>query len=931
MELLEERLPSFESSRAIESAGCTLTYRELWSSAGHIARRLHNLGVSKGDRVALVMPASAEFFASVLAVWWLGAAYVPIDPSYPLARRESILRQATCSCVITTPSTAALVPSAVVISLEKIGPGEGSSSVPRCQVGHDDIAYLIFTSGSTGEPKGVVVAHRGVTNILEEQRKIFGIAQGSRSLFYLSVGFDAAISDFGTALLAGATIVIPEESEKAPSRLCRTLYDRAITHIDLPPVVATRIDPKDLPRSLQCIVLGGEVTPALTVRALLAPYRKVFNVYGPTETTICVSMVECTESWEIPTLGVPIPNTVFEVVPQRGEEGLDYSEELCGELWIGGAGVAEGFLNNPHVTVERFVIRDGIRWYKSGDFVSIRGGVVTYLGRQDRQVKVSGAIANLGEIESLFEGHPQVEKAAALKDDDGIIVAVSFRGIPQVEHGRAVTDLSSRCREKLPSWMIPREILVCDSLPTNSSGKVDYARLRGFRKGGARAPVSTSFYSLTAENKTIVDVIQQVLGIEHVQLDRSFIDQGGDSLAALEVITRLEVEGGLFLSQEQLLFAPSLHALVTSRLARGESAEALEIYCTISPAIRRRLGKCASLQPSRASQSVLVTGAAGSLGGEIVKELLQRSKAQVVCLVRGADDVHVSERLRSRLGDADIDWSRVTVVRGDIGKPLFGLSRAVWKKLARSVDTVWHLAADTSGAQDPAVARRQSASGMQEILRFVSWGNPKWLCYASTLSVITSTSRVPGLVRVDDTLSEPCQVFGAYAQGKWICERMLHLLRLPNCSVYRLGLLVHNDHREALPLLISIMREEGIAASGDGNQLAIESISVRGAARMMVRSRGAGVVHVVRAKTLPLMQLAVYAGRRSGGLTEVDGSTFLSRIKRNARATPLLMAAIAAIGSGRVTRPELSLFEISGWTVERGSLQKRAHSVKGVL
>jgi len=798
-------------------------------------------------------------------------------------------------------------------------------------VNEDDVAYVTFTSGSTGEPKGVVVTHRGVTNILEEQRKTFGLLEGSRVLFYLSVGFDAAISDFGTAFLAGATLVIPEESEKAPSRLCRTLRERAITHIDLPPVVAARIDPKELPDCLRCIVLGGEVTPAPTVRALIGPARKVFNVYGPTETTICVSMIECTDSWDSPTLGAPIANTVFQVVQQPGEDSVNPLDGSVGELWIGGEGLAAGFLNNAALTAERFIVRNGVRWYKTGDFVSILDGVVTYLGRQDRQVKVRGAIANLGEVESLCEGDPQVEKAAALKDADGIVVVLVLRPHVQGERDSIVAQVLHRCRESLPSWMIPREILVATSLPTNSSGKVDYSRLRELRseRSESEAPVVTS--ALSTESNAILGAIRNVLAVENVRLDRSFIDQGGDSLAALEVVTRLESESGIFLSQEQLLFAPSVHALVTSRCQRGESTEVLESYCTVSEVIRARLRKQSACTPERVPRAVLVTGASGSLGGELIKELLRRSQARIVCLVRGADDAHAIERLRAKLGESCVDWSRMRVICGDLGRPLFGMSRSLWREIAGSVDAVWHLAADTSGAQDPALARRQSAQGMEEILRFVSWGKPKWLHYASTLSVVTSTSRVPGLLRIDDTLNEPCQVFGGYAQGKWICERILHSLQLPYCSVYRLGLLVHADYSETLPLLVSVMREEGVAPRVEGAALAVESISVSGAARSMLRCMGAGVVHIVRRRTLSLQSIAAYVGRRMGSLVHVDGPTFLSRIRRNPRATAPLMAAVAAIGSGCVTRPELSLFEITGWTVERRTSGNRAHRLDGAL
>jgi amino acid adenylation domain-containing protein/thioester reductase-like protein len=916
LDLLEQRASQWGDAVAIECGGTSMTYRELLLEAETIAAILKANGVKKGDYVGVLMPASSEFFSTVLAVWWLGAAFVPVDPAYPQARRESIFAKGRCACVVTNRATSMLSLGSIVIESRKTDLELAHLSCPRADIGSEDVAYLIFTSGSTGQPKGVVVPHRGVTNILEEQRRVFGITTQSRILWYLSIGFDAAISDFGTAFLAGATIVIPEERERAPSVLPHTLQARAITHIDMPPVVAARIAAHQIPESVQCIVLGGEVTPAATVRSLLAPKRKVFNVYGPTEATICVSMVECTPEWDLPYLGTPVPNTMFKVVAPAGDGDKKSEDVEYGELWIGGAGVAQSFLDNHDMTTERFVYSEGIRWYRSGDFVSLRDGRVTYHGRQDRQVKVRGAIANLAEVEAVCESHAKVAKAAAFKNHDGVVVAIVLSEKNCGWSDLLLQELSTLCFTRLPSWMIPRQMFVIPELPTNDNGKIDYRHLGTMCPPRLEVERSNGLL-LGADGRSIVDAISRVLRCEACSLDRSFLDLGGDSLTALEVSSLLEAESGILLSQEQLLFAPSLQKLLDSRSERGMHTQELEAYCSVSKAITRRLARRAAIPPKMEPERLLVTGATGSLGREIVRELLRRTSAQVVCLVRGADDADAYRRLKQQLHPECTEWERLVVVQGDLAKPLLGLRRSVWRALAQSLDAVWHIAADTSGVQDPARAREGSVRGMNEILRLISWGKPKWLHYASTLSVITSTSRSPSVIRSDDTLREPCEVFGGYAQGKWISERILHRMPLHYCSIYRLGLLVSRERPSTLATLVALMRAERLAPVTVDTRLAIEAISVRGAAQKMVCNQQVGVVHTVRGRPISLRSLVTYAGRQCSPFLEVSGRDFLKQIQCNVQSTPLIMAAIAAIGSGQVARPEISVFEISGWQVER--------------
>lgn len=290
---------------ALVSAGAPpLRYRDLVDEVQRLAAALHARRVGPEAVVALGVGRSREFVIGVLAAWWAGAAFVPIDPALPPARRAALAAESGARVMVTTPGQRECF-YGLDIPILVIGSESPCGRVAAAEPRPDDLAYLIFTSGSTGQPKGVLVEQRGLVAVLDAQITAFDLRPGDRALWMLSPSFDASLSDVGTALLAGATLMVAPPEARDPEALVKSLTDHAITHVDLPPALLPLLDPGRAPASLRTVVIGGEVCPPEAVRRW-ARTRRVVNVYGPTEATICASLCVCDpERWEEPLLGRP--------------------------------------------------------------------------------------------------------------------------------------------------------------------------------------------------------------------------------------------------------------------------------------------------------------------------------------------------------------------------------------------------------------------------------------------------------------------------------------------------------------------------------------------------------------------------------------------------------------------------------------------------
>ncbi|MFD2765821.1 non-ribosomal peptide synthetase [Micromonospora eburnea] len=414
---------------AVRSGQRVLTYGQLSRHAGRLAERLARHGVAAGGVVAIHLDRSAEALIAMLASWQLGAAYLPVDPTYPRRRVDFVLRDARAQVIVTGPDTPAdrfaALDAPVVVMDEDDDAADGPPLKARSEGSGEDSAYVIYTSGSTGTPKGVNVPHRAVVNFLNSMAKLPGVTRDDVMLSLTSPSFDISVLELFLPLTVGARIVIASTEEaRDPQRLLDLIRDERITVMQATPVTwggILALAPDDL--RLRLALCGGEALSRPLANALCRVATEVWNMYGPTETTVWSLIAEVrpeADDVAVP-IGRPIHNTSAWVLD--ASRGV-LPAGVVGELYLGGTGLALGYRGRPGLTDERFVSgppeTGGERLYRTGDLVRLRAdGSFEFLGRADSQVKIRGHRIEVDEIATLLRRHPKVKQAVVVARDDG--------------------------------------------------------------------------------------------------------------------------------------------------------------------------------------------------------------------------------------------------------------------------------------------------------------------------------------------------------------------------------------------------------------------------------------------------------------------------------------------------------------------------------
>jgi amino acid adenylation domain-containing protein len=538
---------------AVDAGDRFWTYGELWARATSLAGHLRGLGVFPEAVVGLQADRSPELVLGILAVWMAGGAYLPLDPGHPAERRAWVLEDVRATVLLAEPG-ADLPPFAGTI-VPLGGDFSAEAAPPRIETDPDTLAYVIYTSGSTGRPKGVMVAHRGLSN-LAAGLGVFAAGPGSRVLLFASPGFDASLLDLALALGSGGTLCV------APGRelpeLGRLLRERRITHLHLPPSALSALGDEGPPPGLECVILGGEPCPE-PLAARWGEGRRLFNDYGPTESTVFVTIDEWRDERREGrlTTGRPISGVEAHL--------LDFQLRpvpigVHGEICLVGAGLARGYLGLADWTAERFVPSPfggpGERLYRTGDLARrLPDGRLDFLGRIDHQVKVRGFRVEPGEIEAALVRHPAVREAVVVARGEGTGRALAAYVVP----GEPVSpdELRSFLRARLPGHMVPASIGMLglfDRLPLTPNGKVD-RRALGQRPPGNREEPAPPRSGL---EQTLAGIWAGLLGLERVGRDESFFDLGGHSL----LLARLQAELREKLNREVPLLALFEHPTV---------------------------------------------------------------------------------------------------------------------------------------------------------------------------------------------------------------------------------------------------------------------------------------------------------------------------------------------------------------------------------
>lgn len=564
---------------ALGDSSMQLTYGELDNRANQLAHRLKKLGVAANTAVAVCVRRSPLAALASLAVMKAGAAYLPIDPSYPRERLSFILSDSCARIVISDSTVAGKIPECncrfLLLDREDLV-GRTPDALEATEISPDHLAYVIYTSGSTGTPKGVEITHANLMNLVCWYQKAFAITSADRATQLTSLGFDAAVAELWPHLSAGASVLFtPEEVRSSPELLRDWLIDQEITITFVPTALAERVITLDWPiiTRLRLVLTGADTLHHYPHPGL--PFALINN-YGPTEATVMatsgrVVAPEAADEEQRPSIGRPIDGAEIYIVDEslnplpRGE---------IGELCIGGAGVGRGYVNSPELTAKKFVPdpfmnNPGARLYRTGDRARwLPDGQIEYIGRVDNLIKIQGYRIEPNEIVGVLDRHPAILASAVVARKDGMenprLVAYIVLDAAQV--GPTVTELRELLRSRLPAYMMPAIFVVMPDLPMNSNGKLDREALP--------APVAANV--LPDENylapRTVLEaklsvLVANLLGVAQVGVNDNLFLIGGHSLFGTQLIARIRDNFGVELPLRSVFESPT-PALLAQEIER---------------------------------------------------------------------------------------------------------------------------------------------------------------------------------------------------------------------------------------------------------------------------------------------------------------------------------------------------------------------------
>ena len=577
-QLIEQQAIRTPHATAVSDAVGTLTYAELNKRANQLAHHLQSLGVGPDTLVALCLQRSRSMLVGLLGILKAGGAYVPLDPAYPRERLRFMLDDAQVSVMVTDSQGRAAAPvhPAQVVCLDSHAEfwRQADDTNPIADTTPEHLAYVIYTSGSTGLPKGVQIPHRAVVNFLCAMQRQPGISPQDVLLAVTTLSFDIAVLELFLPLTVGAQLILASQSVAADGeQLAEQLASTRATLMQATPATWRLLLEAGWQGNENLRILcGGEALPQDLADVLVARGSTLWNLYGPTETTIW-SMVANIDATATPvSLGTPIANTRIYVLDQHCRP---VPVGVPGEMFIGGAGVARGYLNRPELTAERFVSltlreTDAERLYRTGDLARYRhDGTLEFLGRMDDQVKIRGFRIELGEIETRLHEHPAVDQAVVVAREvspgDRRLVAYFLPSCLMSAEPAPPdpTVLRRYLQETLPDYMIPSAFVCVDGWPQTLNGKIDRQALpQPDSTQTAQSPLVTA--PQDALERQLAQVWEEVLGVRPIGMHDDFFALGGHSLLAVRLFSRLKSLCGVPLPLATLFQAPTVAQLAES-------------------------------------------------------------------------------------------------------------------------------------------------------------------------------------------------------------------------------------------------------------------------------------------------------------------------------------------------------------------------------
>ncbi|MER2473394.1 amino acid adenylation domain-containing protein [Photorhabdus laumondii] len=907
-QLFEEQVDITPDNIALVFEGEELTYRELNERANRLAHAIRQSyqqqcgqSMPADTLVALYLERSLEMIISILAVLKAGGAYVPISPEYPPERTVFILSDTKTPLLVTQRQYLA-----VLEELMDNGPGapllmaaDGEQATeglpietPEPVSGSGDLAYVIYTSGTTGQPKGVMIEHRSINNLIKGLINHYPVQPSDVTLLIPNYIFDAFIEEVFVTLLAGAQLVIlPSEDILLYSKVQNIINEYSVNRLGATPswLLAMR-DHIKWPQIK--IIAGGEVLPP----SLRQGNWDIINTYGPTESTITSNTFKLdrwTESNRSVPIGSPLPNYKSYVL--NAEAGL-LPVGVPGELYIGGAGLARGYLNRSELTAERFIdnpfateedrAKGYTRLYKTGDLVRwLPDGNLEYLGRNDFQVKIRGFRIELAEIENTLMKHADIGKATVVtQEHNGQLRLVAYLVMNNKNiNTETIDDLISHL---LPDYMLPEGYIQLESLPLTINGKLDHRALPAcqFNDRFAYSAPRNS----TEEN--LCEIWSEVLKRERTGIDDDFFKVGGGSLNVFILRSKiwqriaLDIPVKAFYSQRTI--RRMMDNVITERFLCLEDEVAAMKEISFSTAMIR--------VPDPSQRHIFLTGATGFVGKYILHELLKDKNVNLTCLIRADNKNDGFFRLKSTLENAKL-WcedyiGRITIVNGDLGQEKIGMTSKEYSSLSATVDTIFHCAVHMNHLATYDMIKKINVDGTNHLLHFATQTRVKVFNTLSTVGVFNN--------RAQDTAEEdtPLDIQkhnsqNGYCSSKWVAEALVLRARAKGLitNIFRLGLISgsrnnpQNDRNQWLGQLLRTCRLTGLAFKGE--DIDVSTVPVDFVAKAVIylsthSNEHNGNYHIVANTSYTLEKIIEqYNSLCDSKILIVPFSTFIERLK----------------------------------------------------
>ena len=796
---------------AIVAGGKTLSFAELNRRANRIAHTLIAAGARAEKPVAIMMNRSVDLIPALFGIMKAGAAYIPIDPHYPIDRITFMLQDSKASLLLCDKQSAIQLQKkedssressfefSVVMVEEALGSTREDN--PQVAVKGSDPAYIIYTSGSTGQPKGSLLTRRGVANLMMAMSENIAYDPSQTGVSVTTISFDIFVTDSIVPLCYGCRTVLADEEElRQPYLLARLLERENVEYLQTTPSrLQVMLRDKSFAAAagaLRKVVLAGE-KPSLallqTAKSMM-PEAKIKNGYGPTEVTVYTSFQDMTDSNYV-SIGYPIANTHVYILDEGGRPvPIGTPAEAC----ISGVGVSPGYIGRDELNAQRFLpdpFRPGNILYRSGDICYFdESGEIFIVGRADHQVKIRGLRIETGEIEVCLQACEGVKDAIAMVwgDDENKQIVAYYTG----EEQREASELRTALMQNLPTYMIPTRFCCLDAIPMTANGKVDRTRLpdpQTFDVNLSR-PSSNTKKALTKEQKRFLRVVERVLDIEEVSLDDNVFELGGDSLSIISIQARMAKYGQQIRTQD--FYDASTFGALLSKVDSSEE-ELLQDQPTGPDSLQKktegtikqqsvlskfpnpseialrkgqfeRRNKTAAKRialPGVKLSRVVVTGATGFLGAHVIDALSRQGVKDIFCLVRGGSDqgaqARIEEALATYFPQQEI---RVQALNADIAADLSEITSIIGQATA-----VYHCAALTEHVGKREDYERVNVEGTRHVIELSRCLGADFL-YVSTTSVagLEGASFEEKNYDVGQNVS-----FNEYVRSKFIAEGLV--------------------------------------------------------------------------------------------------------------------------------------------------------------